>query len=437
MEAVTELCDFSGIYCKFRVGENFNLVEQLAELLPKLKRDDDDETQRLKTAVKEPLGTSWTIPAGVLRFLSLHRKGEERDPPCSSVLKDRADHYLRWLCGKQDVMISDPFAFLVLAQREPTVSAVFKGGEGLLESLVNEGKFESSSLVRAQGFGRNKNAFEPVLATFLGHTRMVRCVAVDRQGELMASASDDKKVIIWRINTGSKVHEFDAHTDDVNAVAFHPHRNIVASGSQDNSIHLWDVSTGAMLRRTLNGHTHYVTCLCFTSNGDFLVSGSIDKTVILWDIKSKNDEDKITLLHSDHIHAVTSHPTKAVLVSGGNDKRILVWDMDSHTQEFELSSHSGAVHALAFNISRDILASGSADKTVVVWNVEKRCQVHTLNGHTRWVRSLSFHPENATCLISGSGDQSIRMWDVAKGREMSSCRGHSGVLSVCFLPTGD
>ena len=62
------------------------------------------------------------------------------------------------------------------------------------------------------------------------------------------------------------------HQGAVLPVAFAPRGDVLASGSQDKTIVLWDPVTGTR-RRTLRGHEDWVTALAFTRDGKRLASG--------------------------------------------------------------------------------------------------------------------------------------------------------------------
>ena len=61
--------------------------------------------------------------------------------------------------------------------------------------------------------------------------------------------------------------------------------SILASASSDKTIKLWDVQTGKEMK-TLFGHSLGVTCVTFSpKDGAILASTSFDHTIKLWDVK--------------------------------------------------------------------------------------------------------------------------------------------------------
>ncbi len=121
--------------------------------------------------------------------------------------------------------------------------------------------------------------------TFTGHTAPVHSVtfsAGDRS--LLASAGEDKTIIVWNRATGKAVVAMRGHIDRIGDVKFSRDGSRLASASDDNTIKIWDVATGRELR-TLKGHSGEVRRLAFSSDGGLLASASSDQTIKVWDAR--------------------------------------------------------------------------------------------------------------------------------------------------------
>jgi WD40 repeat protein len=77
------------------------------------------------------------------------------------------------------------------------------------------------------------------IRVFPGHTREVQNVAITRDGRYALSASADKTVRLWDLQTGHQLHCFTGHTDNVIGVAISPDGKFGLSGSWDNTVRLW------------------------------------------------------------------------------------------------------------------------------------------------------------------------------------------------------
>ena len=78
------------------------------------------------------------------------------------------------------------------------------------------------------------------------------------------------------------VHCLDGHEGAVLYCAVDPKEKILATCSEDGRIILWTIATGEILRTLSGGHTGEVTSCTFCSIGPILASSSRDKKVILW-----------------------------------------------------------------------------------------------------------------------------------------------------------
>ena len=78
---------------------------------------------------------------------------------------------------------------------------------------------------------------------FTGHRRPITCLAFNRGGTRLASASDDGTVKLWDPVSGGEMQTLRGHADVVASVAFSPHGDVIASGSIDGTIRLWDAAS--------------------------------------------------------------------------------------------------------------------------------------------------------------------------------------------------
>ena len=294
-------------------------------------------------------------------------------------------------------------------------------------------KFSITLLLLASIFFLStKVATAQLKATLEGHTDLVWSVAFRPNGVMLASASWDRTVRLWNVNTGNLLHTLTGHTNEVLSVTFSPDGQTLVSSDWDGTILIWNPNT-QKLKRTLKGHTGGVTSVAFSPNGRTLASGSADRTIRLWN--PNNGNPKATLIgHTDVVDAVAFSPDGETLASGSRDATIRLWNPNNGNHIKMLAGHTDEVQRIAFSPDGDILASGSRDRTVRLWNPHNGAGKKTLTGYTDGVNPVAFSPDSATLLIGG---RRISVWDTQTNeykRPLANDTEH--VLSVVFSPDG-
>jgi WD40 repeat protein len=312
-----------------------------------------------------------------------------------------------------------------------------------------------------------------LLATLVGHTDYVHCLAYRADGRFLASGSYDHTLHVWDLDSRRVVRTFktqgdwirnlayradghqlacstdgliilcrladssmtvlEGHTADVGCLSYRSDSGQLASGGWDNTIRLWDANN-ASLEAVLYGHTGDVHCLIYRADGKQLASGSGDCTIRLWDLRERVVE-AVLEGHTDEVMSLCYRGDGLVLISGSADSTVRVWDLNNYGALFTLEGHSCWVTCLAYSSDAQQLIS-SAEGESITWDLKNRLAEAKLNGHNDIVRCLAYCP-SMQLLVSGSDDNTIRLWDIDSGCATEIITGHgSDVVSLAFRPDG-
>ncbi len=165
------------------------------------------------------------------------------------------------------------------------------------------------------------------------------------------------------------------HSDAVNGVALSADRRRAASASWDKTLKVWDLETGDELR-TLVGHSGWVTGVALSADGRRAVSASRDKTIKVWDLET-GDELRTLAGHSNAVNGVALSADGRRAVSASWDKTLKVWDIETGAELRTLAGHSSGVIGVALSAGGRRAVSASSDHTLKVWDLETSAVIAT------------------------------------------------------------
>ncbi|MBM4258530.1 MAG: hypothetical protein FJ147_21860 [Deltaproteobacteria bacterium] len=273
-----------------------------------------------------------------------------------------------------------------------------------------------------------------LLHALQGHQNSIQAITFTPDGQTLASASDDTTIRLWEVSSGKELCILQGHQNSVQAITFTPDGQTLASASDDTTIRLWAVSSGKELC-ILQGHQHPVSSVAFASDGQILASAGADKSICLWTVRT-SQVLHILKGHQNSVTSVAFAPDGQTLASASDDASIRLWAVSTGKELRILRGHQDSVRSIAFAPDGQTLASASDDASIRLWAVSTGKELRILRGHQDSVRSIAFAPDGQT-LASASADYSVRLWAVNTDEESRILQGHQdSIRSVVFAPDG-
>jgi WD40 repeat protein len=145
------------------------------------------------------------------------------------------------------------------------------------------------------------------ITKFQGHSAFNRALNISLvwtpDGKQLVSGGStlDPTIRIWDSSTWKQVGEpWKGHTGSVMMIALNPTGTLLASASQDHQVRLWRLSdqrTIAILK-----HTNGVGCVTFSTDGKHILSGGNDKVISKWAVPLPKDILQDHASHASFVH---------------------------------------------------------------------------------------------------------------------------------------
>ena len=315
---------------------------------------------------------------------------------------------------------------------------------------------------------KNKDGVEFILdKTLRGHSAGVQNIRFSPDGRWIASASLDKTIIIWDVETGILRHRLYAHSASVYEVTFNKEGNLLASASEDGTVCLWDSRYGKLLGTYYNKPLSLsnglilrsVSFVVFSPDNKYLYFGGDNGYImrvridipnqIALQVFSINSEKELVsntitggtiastakelIFSVDHyVYAISLQNHKLIrrfhhlesyindVVIGANKNEITGWAFDgslvtwdySSTRKLNIFQVSPDENYSAASYSKDknYLATGANGTVAKIWNVETKENIATLSEPRRIVRVCRFSPTQNDKVAAASYDGRIYIW---------------------------
>ncbi len=237
-----------------------------------------------------------------------------------------------------------------------------------------------------------------------GHEDWVRTLDFSADGNLLVSAGNDSKVLVWRRDQDWSPQRRDSGEPAIACAKFCPEGRMIATAGFRSEMHLLGVA---------NGQTGF-DCGCtdmrsvaFTSDCKYVVVGG--RTGHLHVINAQG----LTLAHEWSVHKkrlrqLEIFPGTSLAVSCSEDGTVVITDVTTGSKQCTVTIPGCKLYCLV-PINDQWIAVGGSDNQVHIIDITKSAVVASWPGHTGSVAALALCGNE---LVSASYDTTLRVWDL-------------------------
>jgi len=283
----------------------------------------------------------------------------------------------------------------LLSNRIVTVSQDGKAIVWKMKTTAQRTQVTTVSLVQDKVASNNSSTIQMVQESiFSGHRGPIYSVAYSPDGSEIATASNDKRVLLWN------------PTD-------------VPAFNLDNLLLKKNVQ---IEQRILSGHSAPVQTVTYSRDGKLLITGGRDNAVKIWETKN-GKSIKTFRGHDSAVRSVDISPDGRQVISGGQDDKIILWNVNEYEElrilnGNELVGHEDVILGAKFSSDGKKILTAGRDRTARLWEAESGKPIRVFQEGHDFLTSKGLFLQGGRILATSAADNSVRLWNVETGTQM-------------------
>lgn len=259
---------------------------------------------------------------------------------------------------------------------------------------------------------------------FTGHEAAVQAIAINPNGDRIASVADDKTVRIWNQSDGKELQVLKDFKDQPTAVAYSSNSTQLVVGSADKITRLFDPNNGNLIKE-YPAQAAAITSVSMHPNRQELASADASGVVKIF--KTEDASELRTLTgHQGRVTQVVDSPNSQTIVTGGVDKTVRVWSAGDGKEQRKIDVGT-PVHAVAVLWNSAQIAAAGEDGAIRIYNLGDGKLTQTFPGFGKPVHSLYFSKDNQR-LVSTDDDRAT-VWELKSGNALQHFVHHSKAIT--------
>ena len=279
----------------------------------------NEDGKLLASYGKDNLIKLWHVPTGKEMASFINATSQ----PVKSLTFSKGDDFLFVLYENGSIHTWDIATSQLKSTDKPGQTISFSSQKKYQTSDSAYSIFVDRFYLRKQNRKSGRNYFSKVPIDI---SQNFTSVAVSEKMQRIMGACQDGKIYVYDLNKGSNVKTLGSHLSSVNSICLSPTGDLFASASDDRSIILWDTKNFKMVKR-LFGRSYRFESLSFDKTGTLLAVGDEFGKGRIINLQSSRLNVSAYQLHTKKISSIKFSNDGKHIYSGGFDDLLCTFDL--------------------------------------------------------------------------------------------------------------
>ena len=268
-----------------------------------------------------------------------------------------------------------------------------------------------------------------------GNTSGISYLEFNRDGNTLLSLSNDGIIALWNISSGEEIRRINLPGDRFTSASFHPYEKEIVAGSRKSGVSTWDIVSGEKISQfkavpedllSARGFTYSETgTVGYSSDGKYIIAGAGDNTAILWNAKTGDEIRKFKKTRSSCTSCIAeariSSDNKYIFTARTDS--IKMYDRSSGSLIREFYDRSGSPEGIT--ISKDDKYIAAIEYGVAkIWDIETGRKITEVGDYSQnKVLSIDISPDGKY-LMTASEKRITDIWNISTGEKLRTLKGY-------------
>ncbi|KAF7397304.1 hypothetical protein HZH68_008526 [Vespula germanica] len=271
-------------------------------------------------------------------------------------------------------------------------------------------------------FGGSENLFRKDL---LSHYGCVNAIEFSRQGDLLVSGGDDRRVLLWKVEqaiqgVGKPTVMKAQHVSNIFCLGYDNSKTKIFSAGNDDQVIVHDLQTCDVLNFFLHEKPVYGLSI-HPHNDNVFASACDDGRILIYDIRGAGAMETFCLAqYKTPFHSVMFNPVEPRMLATANAKEgVSMWDVRKPLRpvlRYGNESPAQSCMNARFNAAGNRLLALRRRLPPVLYAVDSSshlCQFdHPGYYNSCTMKTCCFAGDNEEYVLSGSDDFNLYMWKI-------------------------